>query len=506
MKKLLLFIICISVFISFADTQENNTFREIYLHFEGRIQDIVFGDYNGDGLTDILITSIDFSYETPARLLNIFFQKKEVGFQEKPDQILQISRNAAALIIGSFSNNKNTRQICFLASDGLYFYPIKNQELSKEPKKLLHTQTSFEMPPKDSIPLWMIAEDLDGNGLDDIIIPDLQGYKVYMQTECGKFGKISHLNLPPETFADTSLTTAVFANRCTLFPHFFITYINDDKRKDIVLVQNGILYCFIQKNDGTFTSDIDSPPNIKAQPPILNTDARKDVVSISTINFCDTNHDGIADLIVTNVKGQLGIWESIETKVSIFFGAGDGRFITPDAIVEIKGVSINPEFIDVNGDGIDDIVVSCLRTDLIDLAKSYLLGADITYYIYTYDRKVGNYVESGKTRGASFSQNMHISIKDVEKSGIGSIPLIYFRADHNGDGKIDMVSLDPNGVLDIKLGCPNRDEIIFTRDSYYKVKLKERPNSLMMLDVNNDSRSDIFLVYKDKLGILLSNK
>src|SRR6185503_6958089 len=91
-------------------------------------------------------------------------------------------------------------------------------------------------------------------------------------------------------------------------------------------------------------------------------------------------------LVVTKIEGQLGLFESIKTSIYIHLGTGKGNFIVSE-ILSIDGVSIDPEFIDMDGDGKLDAVTSRLRTDLFKQAANSVIFGDvaITYEVFQFD-------------------------------------------------------------------------------------------------------------------------
>src|SRR4029078_6443983 len=134
-----------------------------------------------------------------------------------------------------------------------------------------------------------------------------------------------------------------------------------DGLSDLVLIRKEMVTYYLQKERGVFPST--RPHRITYEDPTPRTEAKKDSFNLAIIRFVDINADKLADLVVTKIEGQLGLFESIKTSIYIHLGTGKGNFI-PGQIIQIDGVSIDPEFIDMNGDGKLDVVTSRLCTDL----------------------------------------------------------------------------------------------------------------------------------------------
>src|SRR3972149_50829 len=99
----LCFILCVLPIIS----QENDKkFELLYLNFKGRMQDIVTYDFNGDGLTDILISSVDSDDNLTTKYLYIYFQKKDKLFSKDADQTIKLSDRTSITLFGNLVAGK----------------------------------------------------------------------------------------------------------------------------------------------------------------------------------------------------------------------------------------------------------------------------------------------------------------------------------------------------------------------------------------------------------------
>src|SRR5439155_6037392 len=92
----------------------------------------------------------------------------------------------------------------------------------------------------------------------------------------------------------------------------------------------------------------------------------------------------------------------------------------PDQVLNLKGVSINPDLIDVDKDGAKDLVVSSLRTDLVTNAKRALFSSvTVTYYVFLFDKTTKKFSEV-----PDYSRDLSIDISRID--GGGTIPLALF--------------------------------------------------------------------------------
>ncbi len=486
-----------------------------YLAVYGRREATMNYDFDGDGKIDILNISINSDVNPPERWLAIHYQRNG-DYSESPDVIWPLSDKACALVFGDFLPGGGT-EVGFLAEDGVYAYPwdAAARRPSPNPVKLLHVRTFFRAPSMRQIPVWQWKMDLTNDGLDDLIVPLPDGYRVYFQTSPGVFGKTSTLESDLPRGAERALAVSAYADAPEVSPSQFVSYtelprleivdINGDGLSDLVLIRKGTMTYFLQKEPGVFSSL--KPWRVSYEIGTLEDKAKKDTVNLSMIRFVDINADKLADLVVTKIEGQLGLFESIKTSIYLHLGTGKGNFNADKRIV-IDGVSIDPEFIDMNGDGKLDVVTSRLRTDLLkQAANSVLLGdVTITYEVFQFDPKTNSFMPD-----PVFEKQIFVRKSDLEKTGAGAIPLVFIRGDLTGDGRPDMIVIDPKtNELKIHPGrikdVGNGPQIDFDKTAHYTIKVDKHPKGLQLMDLNSDGINDILLYYNGSLGLVLSER
>jgi hypothetical protein len=488
-------------------------FKLTWLAVYGRRETTLNYDFNGDGKLDILGVSINFDVNPPERWFSLHYQHNG-EYNESPDVMWPVDDRACALVIGDFLPGGGT-EVGFLAEDGVYVYPWENGRPALKPIKLIHVRTFFRTPSLRQIPLWQWKMDLNGDGLDDLIVPLADGYRIYFQTAPGVFGKTATLesDLPPAT--PRTITVSSYADTPDISPSQFISYselprleivdINGDGLSDLVLIRKDQLTYYIQKSPGVFPST--RPYRITYEVTSLIGEAKKDNINLAMVKFVDINGDKLADLVVTKIEGQLGLFESIKTTIYIHYGTGKGNFM-PNEIIQIDGVSIDPEFIDMNGDGKLDVVTSRLRTDLFKQAANSVIFGDvaISYEVFQFDP-----VRSEFIKAPVFEKQILVARKDLEKTGAGAVPLLFIRGDVTGDGRPDLIAIDPKtNELNIHPGrvkeMPSGPRIDFDPTAHYSIKIDRHPKGLQLMDINGDGINDIILYYNGAVGLITTHK
>src|SRR5438876_6643172 len=175
-----LFLLALVALPLFPATRGGVEFRVQYLNVHGRRHDVMTYDFDGDGKTDVFISSIDFDAAVPERWGAIHLQRKDGTYPEIPDHLFHISDRACALVFGNFLPGPRTL-VGFIAEDGVYVYPWTKNGPAEEPVKIIHARTFYRQPSLRQIPVWQWKMDFTRDGLDDLVVPMADGYRVYFQ-------------------------------------------------------------------------------------------------------------------------------------------------------------------------------------------------------------------------------------------------------------------------------------------------------------------------------------
>lgn len=494
------------------------------LDFAGRAVEMFALDMDEDGLLDIVVVHLDDEGERPLRLLTVFPQKADEGFSSGRRFVLPLAAEAVAVALGNWDGKRGI-DVALIMSEGIFSHSFTGTSspgggrpqaantatpngqfslsgtvgFAPQATPLIERPCFLDLPQQDEVFVWVGPEDIDGNGLHDFVLPRTDGYTIFFQTETGHLGRTSELEVPQrnEVVDDAPFAFLSF-ERC--LPQLALQDFNGDGRKDAIFCYDNSFVCHFQDTAGQFSS----VPSLKFFSRFMVDVERANRVETSMITLEDLNGDRAPEMIVTKTRGEIGVFESITTDIYVLYGkAGAAYPAIPDQIIKIRGVSIFPQFIDINRDGFKDVIVSCFRTDLISVSASAVIDSfTFTYYIYTFDGQAGILADV-----PAYDVAVSISREMLEKGG-RNLPLVLFSGDFDADGRNDMLTMRGDGVLSVHrgkrvVGMVHRSEIGFEKDEYLRLEL-DAPRWIDVLDMNKDGKSDLLLHYGSRAIVLLS--
>lgn len=481
---------------------------ETYLvRLPSRVQAVVAEDFDQDGLVDLVVTQVEARDDPPRRLISFCRQRSASGgFAAEPDQTWSVPSGAVAFACGDFLADPGVEILLSTARE-IRAYALAQGRFRKRRHPVLRVKNFFSHAQPDDLPLWMSREDLDADGRDDLVVPVADGYKIFTQREPGALAGGLPLRLDPASRVAEDVSGAVVIEK--KMPKFQVMDWNGDSRKDFVFLEEDRCLYFLQDEAGGYPERPSGTIPHGFRQPVV----RANRVDVASPTLVDVNRDGAVDLLVSYTSGQIGVFESVHTEILVFWGrAGEPYRERPDQIIVLSGISVEPELVDVNRDGFLDLVVSSLRTDLLDnLMKLLVQHVGVSYYVYPYEPE-----ERGFSDGYGFQRTVDIPVKEID-AGTASIPMIYFDADADGDGRKDMVVFDEQSRLEIRLGYDagrawlNPSGLGFYKDAYYEggpidSEHAKAPKEVLIRDLNADGRSDFLLKHGGRVEIFLSRK
>ncbi len=226
-------------------------------------------------------------------------------------------------------------------------------------RELMSITTNYNATDASDIPHVDITQDLNGDGLDDIVVPDIDGFWIATQLNNGSFSEPVKLG-PPDPFLDKSAMDEsrsyreVGINALTIFWYLSRVHQMDydrDGRNDLVFWNEDHFDVYYQNASGMFstvpeTFTVDVPFDTDGAYSIafgfsgenmfaLISGFRENTKRRVLYTFRDMNGDGVADMVLLVLEGRsLGKQRS---RYEVHFGTPipNGTLFVRDASVTI---------------------------------------------------------------------------------------------------------------------------------------------------------------------------
>ena len=387
-------------------------------------------------------------------------------------------------------------------------------------RALVEVPTNYNATDDGRIPYVNITQDINSDNLDDLVVPDIDGFWIATQLRDGSFTDPIQLG-PPEPFLDeialddtrsyrevgiTPLTVLWYMSRVHQMDY------DQDGRGDLVFWNTDHFDVYRQNARGTFSSvaktfSVDIPFDTDGaysmafafsgeNPFSLMFGFRENTKLRVLHTFQDLNGDGVADLIIHSLEGRsLGKQRS---RYEVHFGTP-----SPDGIVFARDVSmtIQPRgtagglqpwgyssqwLQDLDGDGKTDILFSNVKTELGGMIRA-MVGNSISIDLEFYRMEDGTYPNKPTTM-----RKIRPAFTPFDAHGV-FFPAVLM-GDVNGDERSDLLVGENWEEFHIFLGVPG-PELLARTPQKVTVSMPNDERNMRLVDFNKDNKQDILIYY-----------
>ncbi len=391
---------------------------------------------------------------------------------------------------------------------------------SAKDRALVEVTTNYNATGESGVPYLDISRDVNADGLDDLVVPDIDGFWIATQLPDGSFTDPIKLG-PPDPFLDKiALDDSRSYREVGITPltvHWYLSRLHQmdydqDGRSDLVFWNADHFDVYRQDTHGmfstaaeTFTVDIpfdtDSAYSIAFDFSGENMFSlifgfRKNTKRRVLHTFQDLNGDGVSDLVIHSLEGRsLGKQRSL---YAVHFGTS-----TPNGIVFARDVSmtIRPRgtagglqpwgyssqwLEDLDGDGNIDILFKDVQTGLVGMSRAMIgksIAIDLEFYRMENDRHPDKPTTMRKIRP---------DLDIFEKDRV-FFPVVLL-GDVSGDGRSDLLVGKNWEELHVFLGVPG-PELLARKPQKVVVAMPNDERNARLVDLNGDNKRDLLIHY-----------
>ena len=443
-------------------------------------QRILVADLYGDGDRQILIAGRNDAHE---QFLAIYSLESIRNSGSKPLTTLHPGPNLIAYDVGRLGDNDTLffiepgRVLRYSAVDGDYVEVL-------ETRSIYGQQRSGDIVPID------FFRDINDDGLDDLIVPDTAGYRIRLQRPDGSLGD--------EALLEESSRMTVAGNVASFESRpLFIGDTNFDDLSDLGVWRGNTLRVYRQRPGHRYQGEPDivqlglgllSEAELRALESGAGSVDQRGLSQKNIVSIEDRNGDKLPDILIESTT-SMGVFDKRNT-LSLHLGRREGASLVyneaEDALLASEGLQYGMVTTDIDGDGLQDLVVRKVRLSFARVIRALISGnvsLRLSFFRMTPD---GGYSEEPNyvTR-----TNVHFSMA----SGQIDIPAVAV-ADFDGDGLKDLMMQKRTDQLSLSRGVAG--ESLFSDDSVtIEVDLPRNGDLVATEDLDGDGRSDLVMRY-----------
>ena len=364
--------------------------------------------------------------------------------------------------------------------------------------------TSNTPPPKGEIPHVDVTHDLNGDDRDDLVVPDSDGFWVFIQMDDGTFADPVKIGPPIEMdriyAADGYRYDPWGEGRVHKMDY------NRDGRIDLVFWNEDHFEVHLQDERGlfapvakTFTTDVafdsDDPASLAAPQEVRRRRIDHQLTGATTgrvlHSLTDMNGDGVADLVVFSLEIR-SMW-SVHFAYEVHFGAptpDGGTVFAPDVGTAIRSdglpFGLGPH--DFNHDGQVDMMFTTMKFGIfktIGMISRGILTRSVQLHLEFYRMEGGIYPDKPN---ATRKIKGHAPGVSGEKGIFHPSVLI---GDVNGDSRSDLLVQKGPEELRVYLGVPGPK--LFARRPQKVAVVMPYEEYTWLVDLNKDGVQDLLM-------------
>ncbi len=445
-------------------------------------QTVLTGFLTNSEVADVVLVTIDAQGQ---RMLSTFQQHD--GQYGSPVVERLLNRDVVVMDVGHYQGRDTI--VGFTRSHAISIDPHTGKET-----ELARISSLYSSPIRDAVPQLDLFTDLNGDGLDDLIVPNFDGFLIHTQRADGSFADAVKADAPP-------IVEFSFNDYPWYQPRQkFLGDMTLDGRDDVAIWVNDQLRVFGQLADGRFQQqhiliDTGIPVDYGGMDELsaaMRDQDQSDSHTRALVDLADLDGDQLTDLMAISVHSS-GVFRK-RTTYEIYRGVNlDGQLgftRKPITRIESRGYQFEAVGKDFNNDGQTDMVISAVDVGIGKILAALVTGSvkiDLNFYL----------MERGEYSAKPDLRREITATFDL-RSGDFFFPSVLI-VDCDGDGVEDLLVQQGEEGFNIYRGLGN-DRLFSKSSDNIKVHMPSDPELVSIADLNRDGKSDFLMRHESSSG------
>ena len=389
--------------------------QSFVLNLDTNVHDVTAKDISGDGVAELLVLCCDEKSRPLVKYLAVFAPGPDGAYPGTPTVRLDLDPSISTIF---FAQTDQTPTVELVAADAegavIYSYAGGKFEMLASPR----FPSLLPSGAKDPTFYADIAEDLDGDKLDEWIIPVPGGFEIRSPQK-------SITRIACDIVSEMTLSNSAYIYHRLPACHAFD--LEGEAKKCLA---------FLSDEVADFAHGPDWGTRQRFEIP-LNVDDKWEASSRMT----DINGDNFPDLVVTQTRGTI----NMKAITQIYIATAPFKYPQkPDAVFEAAGGLAAPAFVDVDGDGKRDMIlihVPLGLRNIINFFARHKVAVRLEVYLF----KDGRFGDK-----PTFTESFTLDAPD------GLERVAYTLSHFSGDGRVDVAFAAGRDRLVIHTGSTDR--------------------------------------------------